>query len=92
MQLTNLISGSNIWLGIDLAKPMHTMWSLAGQTYVYYHFTTLTGPDLAEQLQDEGFCHIPGKIPHVPRQKKTRGTIKQGNYIANYVFLVFVLF
>lgn len=52
------------------------MWSLAGQTYVYYHFTTLTGPDLAEQLQDEGFCHIPGKIPHVPRQRRTRRTIK----------------
>lgn len=48
------------------------MWRLPGQTYVYYHFATLAGPDLAEQLQNEGFCHIPGKITHVPRQGKTR--------------------
>lgn len=57
------------------------MWSFAAQTYIYYHFTTLTGPNLAEQLQDEGFCHIPGKISHIPRQKKTITVILLGSTV-----------
>lgn len=40
------------------------------QTYIYYHFTALAGSDLAKQLQDEGFCHIPGQIPHIPLKNK----------------------
>ena len=40
------------------------------KTYIYYHFTALAGSKLAEQLQDEGLCHVPGQIPHIPSFKK----------------------
>lgn len=40
------------------------------QTYIYYHFTALAGSNLAKQLQDEGLCHIPGQIPHIPLKNK----------------------
>ncbi|TNN42148.1 hypothetical protein EYF80_047691 [Liparis tanakae] len=26
--------------------------------------------NLAKQLQDEGLCHVPGQIPHIPRMGK----------------------
>lgn len=42
------------------------MW----QTYIYYHFTALAGSNLAEQLQDEGLCHIPGQIPNISLKNK----------------------
>lgn len=36
------------------------------KTYIYYHFTALAGSNLAKQLQNEGLCHISGKIPYIP--------------------------
>ena len=42
-----------------------------GLTHIYYHFTAFAGSDLAKQLQDEGFCHVPGQIPHIPSHINT---------------------
>lgn len=38
------------------------------ETHIYNHFTAFAGSDLAKQLQDEGFCHVPGQVPNIPEQ------------------------
>lgn len=48
-------------------------------TYIDNHLAALAGSDLCEQLQDEGFGHVPGQVPHIPANAghRTTGFVKQ---------------
>lgn len=49
-------------------------WGGGGvNTHINYHFTALAGSYLCEDLQNEGFCDIPGQIPHIPADKERDG-------------------
>lgn len=40
------------------------IYSLA--SYICDHFATFTRSNLAEELQDQNFRHIPGEVAHIP--------------------------
>lgn len=41
-------------------------------TYIKNHFTAFAGSYLLEELQNEGLCHIPGQISHIPTREVKR--------------------
>lgn len=50
------------------------IFSGARNTHINYHFTTLAGSYLCEDLQNEGLGDIPGQIPHIPAQGERWGS------------------